>query len=202
MAADDVGDGNPSTGGEGGDDVGTGPLDDGPVATSLDDTGVPPNPSDGDPTDVPVLGLPDGRYLLVVDTTLSPGLPLQWEVNTAGGGATFAGQSLSLSQGSLLEPRELIGGIWQGMFSGQADAFTVVVQPLAIPGDANPVTGGELETTALDMSGGLGPDGTYYCGEVDGSIVAPLDVPLTGSTFALIPVAAGAAWPEVFAFGC
>jgi len=165
--------------------------DDGPVVTtSAPDTGPPPP-----------IGFPDGRYLLVLDTSLEPGLPFQWEVNAMQAANTFEGQSLSLDAFSQTTPRELIGGVWAAQATLEEDLLFVTVPPLQILGEANPVTGEELITSELFFDGyGLG-DGSY-CGTVEGTLNGPIPTPLTGSTFTLIPVPAGEAWPLEFPLEC
>ena len=159
------------------------------------DPDVPvPEPDTGDPTN----GLPEGRYLLVIDTVISPGTPLQWEVIGNSVAGTLSGQSLSLDISSLTEPRELVGGVWEASVAAQFDAMLPALQIL---GEANPITGGELITSPLKLVGTAVGDGSY-CGEVAGEVQSPLMVPLDGSTFTLVPVGDGQAWPVDFPLAC
>ncbi|MEM6992807.1 MAG: hypothetical protein AAF721_19990 [Myxococcota bacterium] len=178
--------------------VDTGPVDDGPDADDGPVTTTTPQPD----TDGPVVsGPPEGRYLLVGDFIVQPGLPLQWEVNITRDPDSFNGQSLSLSQGSSTEPRELIGGVWPATMTLSGAELTVVIPPLQILGEANPITGGEVISGEIVLNGRGGPDG-FYCGTLDGDLAEPVALPLTGSTFALIPVGPGEAWPLDFPLGC
>jgi len=177
------------------DDGGTDAADgtDGPE-TDTDPSVTIPEPDTGDPTN----GLPEGRYLLIVDTVISPGTPLQWEVIGNSVAGTITGQSLSLDVMSLTEPRELVGGIWEANVAAQFDAELPALQIL---GEANPITGAEIITGPLKLVGAALGDGSY-CGEVAGEVQQPIMVLLDGSTFALVPVADGQPWPVDFPLAC
>jgi hypothetical protein len=68
-----------------------------------------------------------------------------------------------------------------GQFSAEANGM--------IDGQANPVTGSDL-TVAISLEGSILSE-NIWCGTVNGQIIAPLMLPLDGSTFASIRVAPG-----------
>lgn len=151
-----------------------------------------------DTGDVPMVGPAPGRYLFVVDTVVQPGTPLQWEARITRDPDAMTGQSLTLDQGSTTSPRELIGGVWDAKFLVEADgSFTIGIVPLAIDGAANPITGSQIVTSELALQS-QGP----LCGSVMGQLTEPLPLELAGSTFALVPVGEGEAWPTDFPLGC
>ena len=162
-------------------------------------TGVMTTVGPIDTGDVPFVGPAPGRYLFVVDTIVAPGLPLQWEARIGRDPDTMTGQSLTLDQNSTTSPRELTGGVWDAKFLVEADgSFTIGVVPLAITGNANPITGSDIVTTEMAFES-AGP----LCGDlVAGDITQPLPLELLGSTFALIPLDEGDVWPVDFPLGC
>lgn len=135
-------------------------------------------------------------YLLALETTLAPGLPLQWVVRAAvtgpGGGSVFADfsfQPLSLDQGQTLVPREFAGSSldYSGVIINSFDgSFILDMGEFDAPGETNPVTGSDLTMQVVLTGNFLGP-GTL-CGTVDGELLAPIQIPLTGSTFAAIAI--------------
>ena len=55
-----------------------------------------------------------------------------------------------------------------------------------LPGEANPVSGSEL-TVEIEMAGILRSIG-FFCGTVEGSVVAPFSLALNGSTFGSVRI--------------
>ena len=186
-SSDGNGDGG-TTGSDGGDPTGA-------LTTAM----TSPTTVAPDTGDVPLVGPAPGRYLFVFDTVVQPGTPLQWEAWISREPDAMTGQSLTLGQGSTTDPREPIGGVWDAKFAVEPDgSFTIGVVPLAITGEANPITGSDVVTSemALESQGPL-------CGIlVAGELTEPLPLDLLGSTFALVPVGEGEPWPTEFPLGC
>lgn len=141
--------------------------------------------------------LPDlsGSFLLAVSTSISPELPMQFLITTrmnvdTMGNATLdlTMQPLALMQGHVTTPRTPIGEptdftgavISEGRF--EVDAGTV-----RVPGEANPVTGGDIAVNLLLKGTIISAD--FFCGDLEGELIEPLNAPLMGSRFAAVRLA-------------
>lgn len=158
---------------------------------------MPPPPPDVMPQGADI----SGDFLLAVSTVIAPSLPLQFvatnTVTTDEDGNTLLTaclQPLSLDAGKVNTPREPIGDplcyedlpIEDGKF--EIDAGVVMVT-----GMANPVTGGDI-VASLKMIGTI-LDSDFYCGEIQGDLMMPLESTLAGSTFAAVRLADPAELP-------
>jgi hypothetical protein len=75
-----------------------------------------------------------------------------------------------------------------GPFPVQANgAFRADMPGLAVPGAANPVTGGDILANVV-LEGSLCGDARSFCGTVTGNVSSPLPLDLAGSTFTLTRV--------------
>lgn len=179
-------------------------------STTIDvSTGEPPNPTTattGDPTD-PVVPMPSGEFLLAVSTVIDPGHPLQFIAQqnvTVEGDETIFWldlQPLALAQGQVTQPRTPVGDLvnFPGIPVVQSD-FELDAGTVAVPGEANPITGSDI-VAALVLRGSFISD-DFYCGEVDGEVTMPLNVALTGSTFAAVRIAGLDALPLDVTINC
>jgi hypothetical protein len=179
------GDGDPETGdGDGDPETGDGDGD--------GETGDGDGDGDGD-------ALPELTYLLAIETVLGPDLPLQFVLDVfnlvqTNDGVTgdFVLQPLSLAQGQTTpgecigEPLEYEGILFQSDFDG---SFVVDMGLVMISGEANPVTGSDMEATMVLHGQPVAPDA--MCGDMTGILMSPLEYDLAGSTFAAIPLAGG-----------
>jgi hypothetical protein len=178
------GDGDPETG-DGDPDAETGDGD--PDAETGDgDTGD----GDGDP-------ILDATYLLAIETSLGPDLPLQFVLDVLNlvetdGGATadLLFRPLSLNQGDIT-PGECVGEaiLIEDVSFDPAGNFVVDMGLVMVSGLANPITGSDIETTITLYGHTVQPDA--MCGDIEGMLVSPLEYDLSGSQFAAIPLAGG-----------
>lgn len=130
----------------------------------------------------------DGVYLVAVDTSVNPGLPLQFigdvtaELDATGNGTvsvTF--QPLSLDQGSTTLPREEVGDPITIDGDVTEYAFTLPFGETMITGAANPITGSDI-VADLSLEGSFRSENAW-CGTVTGMVLSPIQVPLDGSVF-------------------
>jgi hypothetical protein len=141
--------------------------------------------------------VPDATYLLAIETTLGPDLPLQFvldvfnSVHTNDGvTADLSFQPLSLDQGETT-PGECVGQplVLEDVSFDDYGNFVIDMGLVMISGETNPVTGSDIEATMI-LSGYLAaPDA--MCGDMQGILTSPLEYDLTGSQFAAIPLAGG-----------
>jgi hypothetical protein len=152
-------------------------------ATTAVDDGVDDGVDGGD--DGPMAPPPtSGMFLLAIDTVINPGLPLQYRVETK---ATVTDielvlQPLSLNQGETILPREPVGEALVASAIPVVDgAFEIDLGEVMIPGEANPITGSDIVAEVVLHGMFVSPDA--YCGTVTGTVIAPIQAPLDGSTF-------------------
>lgn len=137
--------------------------------------------------------LPDisGSHLLVISTTLSPDLPLQYDVTVVqtpnGGGALLdiSMQPLTLDVGSTTTPRLPLGAplVFDDVAVAADGSFSIDVGQLDIDGLTNPVTGSDATAQNVVLDGQLVSDDSW-CGTVSGDLTVPLMFDLGGTTFA------------------
>ena len=154
----------------------------------------------------------EGQYLLAVETTLGPGLPLQYileievtSIDPQGdmlADLRFSG--LTLDPGALLQPRELYGEelLYLDVPITAAGEFKVEMGEIFVPGPTNPITGSDV-TVELMIAGAV-VDAVTLCGFVEGMLTSPLNYDLSGSTFGALRVAGTdpASLPALFPFSC
>jgi hypothetical protein len=144
---------------------------------------------------VPPPGADDysGTFLFALETSLGPDLPLQFVTTIAytasaeGGGTmdvTF--QPLSLTQMMVLTPREFVGEpiTYEDIAVSPEGAFDIDMGLVMVTGEANPVTGSDIEATLI-VHGNMVDENTS-CGELEGMLMSPLEFNLAGSTFGAI----------------
>lgn len=145
------------------------------------------------------------QALLAVATFLDPQRPLQWHMVSEWEGDELVEvtlQSLSLDIGSTTSPRLLVGDPFVvETATGDTGEIAIAIEELFVPGVANPITGTEVVGEGVRMQGFVQLDGTA-CGVVMGMITAPIETSLGGSTFAITPIVALDALPDVVVAGC
>lgn len=162
-----------------------------------DDTGPGPLDLGGDP-------MPDGTFLLAIETILSPGLPFQGVVLVERSGDSTVDltlQWLSLDQGSTTVPREPLLPtyfFWRVPVAPDG-SFTWTMDAMMLPAAANPITGSDV---LADLVLEVVPAGSPYCGPVDGDVLSPIQVPLAGSTHALTAIPSAEELPLEFPVSC
>lgn len=144
-----------------------------------------------------------GRYLLALSTVVSYELPLQFLTeatltdNPDGGGGTLRLelQPLSLDQASTTSPREPVGEVIIVEVEVDADGlFSADLGTLMVTGEANPITGGDIVTTAI-LEGAI-KDEMFFCGGVTGMVTAPIPNNLEPSFFAVTRLPDNAVAPD------
>jgi len=136
-------------------------------------------------------GVLEFESLLAVSTVLAPDLPFQYIATSTWFGwpepdsLRLELQPLALGQGEVLTPRTPIGDpIVFEMIPVVDGTFAIDLGVHMVSGMANPVTGGDVTATLLLRGRLIGSD--FYCGEVEGDLISPLEASLTGSTFAAL----------------
>ncbi len=162
-------------------DTGSGPGTTTTVPGTSSSTTLPmPRPDLGGMQDI------DGTYLLAVAAIIDPGHPLQYiaRVQVSGGTMQLVLQPLSLAIGSTTEPRQPYGDpvAYEGILV-EGGCFTLDMGLVTAAGATNPITGSDI-TTTLVLEGCF--EGTFLCGTVSGFVSQPLQLDLTGSTFAAV----------------
>jgi hypothetical protein len=143
----------------------------------------------------------DGTYLLAVATIVDPGHPLQYFVRAqvVNGVMHVVMQPLSLDIGSTTAPRMAYGDpLVYGGIPVEAGCFTIDMGEVFAAGATNPITGSDLTATIV-LNGCF--EGTSWCGNVEGQVSMPLQLDLTGSTFAATE-AGFSMLPVDFPIGC
>jgi hypothetical protein len=158
-------------------DAGVGPGDSGPC--------VAPDPS--------TLG---GQYVFALSAVVDRTRPIVFSTEVSGGpqGLSFALQPLSAA-----DRRTPVGApVTVGPFPLSPDgAFHAELPTLVVGGEANPITGSEIEATVVldarfcDVAG-------FYCGTVTGNLSRPIPIDLAGSTFAMERISGGTPPPEPY----
>lgn len=192
----------PDTGGGGWGDAGSGGVAD--VTVSADSSGGWDASNDTGDSDAADAGLPDtttgpspwdGTWLLSVGTVIAPELPIQFTAQIAlapadagtGGTVHLTLQPLQTAPGKAT--REPVGApIEVDGVVDEAGVLTVDTGPQQVVGDANPVSGSDIQATLL-LTGTLWSE-TVICGAVDGSVTVPFEAPLTGSTWGAVRIEA------------
>lgn len=132
-----------------------------------------------------------GRYLFAVSAVIDPDHPLQWIADvvhdTSSGELTLTMQSLSLDVGSTNFPREPVGEAMVLSTGLSEDGrFGIETPEILVVGAANPITGSDIVGNLVIQGQVFGRE--LWCGDVFGEITQPLQLDLTGSTFAFEPI--------------
>lgn len=149
-----------------------------------------------------------GIYLLALETSIAPGLPLQFvadveaelDESTGDGPVNISFQPLSLEVGSMTEPREPVGDPIVVETTATGGSFMVDFGETNVTGMANPITGSDI-TANLALQGTIRGENAW-CGAVTGDVLSPIQASLEGSTFAAIRLADASERPEMFPVSC
>jgi hypothetical protein len=156
-----------------------------------------PETGDGDTGDGDGDSVPDATYLLGIETALGPDLPMTFVLDVFnlvqtndGATADFVVQPLSIDADGAT-PGECVGEplAYEGVVLDTDGNFVLDMGVVMISGEANPVTGGDIEATIVLHGHTVEPDS--MCGDLTGMLMSPLESDLDGSTFAAIPLAGG-----------
>jgi hypothetical protein len=152
----------------------------------------------------PTPGNLDGPHLLTLSISIAPTTPILalLELRTAefmgSVGVAFDAQPLSAA-----DRMTAVGDpISAGPFVVSGDGgFRASIAGLNILGVANPITGSDISADLVLIGNLCGPPAAL-CGQLEGTVTAPLDLSLTGSTFTLVPVDGTQALPEPPPINC
>jgi hypothetical protein len=136
------------------------------------------------------VGAPDGRidatYLLAVATVVDPAHPLQYVAQTrlSDGMLDLVLVPLSLAAASTTSPRLPHGEpLVYSNIAVEGGCFFLDMGEVFVAGETNPITGSDM-TAAIVLDGCF--EDASYCGTIDGEVIMPIALSLTGSTFAAI----------------
>lgn len=135
-----------------------------------------------------------GTFILGLDPSVNPGLPLQFIVtgtftpSPTGGSLNLEMQPLSLEPQQTTMPRLPVGDalIFNDIEVREDGSYDVDLGEVTVIGEANPITGSELVAT-LTMSGFI-QDENFICGLVNGTLTSPAELSLDGSTFGAVRI--------------
>jgi len=136
-----------------------------------------------------------GVFLVAIETSIAPGLPLQFvadvtstvDSSTGDGTLTIEFQPLALEVGSTTDPRDEVGPPIEVEADVVAGAYALVFGETTVTGEANPITGSDI-LADLVLEGTLRIDDAW-CGIATGDVISPIQAPLDGSTFAAVRLA-------------
>ncbi|XXY54100.1 hypothetical protein WME91_23510 [Sorangium sp. So ce269] len=147
---------------------------------------------------LPEAGAPDGDFLFSLSAYLNPQAPIVF-LSTLTSEARDGGLSISLSFQALeAADRKTPTGtaVDVGPYEVSADGqFIAELPTIVVPGNANPISGSELEAT-ITLSGALCAPTDFVCGDVTGTVTRPLSLDLKGSTFAMQRITDPDSYPE------
>jgi len=147
---------------------------------------------------VPEVGAVDGDYLLTLSAKLNAKQPIMFlaHLTTAAMGEGL-GFSMNLQPLAATDRKTPVGDAADvGPFQIEADgAFTADMPPLSVTGEANPITGSDIQADAT-LIGTFCAPAESLCGDVTGQAIASITVALDGSTFTLQKIADPASYPE------
>lgn len=146
------------------------------------------------PDAAPLAEIPDvsGSFLVGLATTVAPDLPLRFRfinemvVDTAGATLTTRVQPLAVATGMPVGNEIVVEGIAVNV----AGEFEIVLDPVAVAGQANPISGSDIEASIV-LAGRIRSE-ERFCGTVPmGSVTKPLVLDVTGSTWSAIRIGDG-----------
>lgn len=144
-------------------------------------------------------GFLSGAHFLTFSASLSPADPFVAALDFTRDGPTF---SFTIQPLAAIDRSTPVGSPSQhGPFPHDDAAWNAtLMSPLAIPGEANPVTGNPIVLDDLVFaSRRIDP---VICGSASGNLTQPAMISLDGSTFTLIPVTDLAPAPEPPPINC
>ncbi|HET6584985.1 MAG TPA: hypothetical protein VFG69_16125 [Nannocystaceae bacterium] len=186
----------------------TGTGDGGTTSGGTEESTGTAGSSSEEETGEPVLPDISGDHLLAVSIAISPETPLQYIatiVQTPDGDGALLDvelQRLTLNVGSTTDPRDPFGPpiVIDDVAVAADGTFSLSIPVLDVPGETNPITGGDAAAANVILDGTI-MDDDFFCGTMDGDLTAPLMVDLVGSTFAGTRLLLGNL-PNVFEWSC
>lgn len=80
-------------------------------------------------------------------------------------------------------------------------AWTVDLDPIAVPGAANPLTGSDIEADAA-LAGNVCGGSDFFCGDVTGNVTKPITLDLAGSKWTMAKLTTPNTAPESIFVDC
>ncbi|WP_437315608.1 hypothetical protein [Sorangium sp. So ce385] len=148
--------------------------------------GCPPEP-----------GAVDGEFFFNLSARISPRTPIVFvaglTTEASDGGVSF---SMTFQPLEAADRRTPTGpSVEVGPYALSEDGtFTAELPTIVVPGNANPISGGELEAT-ITLSGTLCEPADFVCGDVTGTVARPVNLNLKGSTFAMERITDPSSYP-------
>ncbi|WP_437997456.1 hypothetical protein WMF26_42880 [Sorangium sp. So ce185] len=148
--------------------------------------GCPPEP-----------GAVDGEFFFNLSARVSPRTPIVFVADL-----TTEASDDGLSFSMTFQPLEAADrrtptgpSVDVGPFALSEDGtFAAELPTIVVPGNANPISGGELEAT-ITLSGTLCAPADFVCGAVTGTVARPISLDLKGSTFAMERITDPSSYP-------
>jgi hypothetical protein len=133
----------------------------------------------------------DGQYVLALSAVIAPETPILFLTQVTGI-SDPPGVELELQPLSAADRRTPVGQpLTVGPIALSTDgAVHAELPPLIVSGEANPITGGEIEAQVTLDARFCGVS-DFYCGSVSGRVTLPVGLDLAGSTFAMERVQGG-----------
>ncbi len=144
-----------------------------------------------------------GTYLFALSMNIAPLTPFQFiaTVETdASGISSLELQPLTLEPGSVTSPRLPFGAPLVFTDIPVVDDSFEIKGTLDLAGPTNPVSGADT-TMSVTMPGTITGEGSI-CGTVEGQVIAPVPVALTGSTFAAVRIESSEMLPVEVVINC
>jgi hypothetical protein len=148
---------------------------------------------------LPAAGAADGDFLFALTAKTFPTKPIAFLATLT---TTAMGNDLSVSmriQPLAAADRKTPAGtpLEAGPYPVAADgSFVAALPQFSAPGEANPISGSELEAAA-SLTGTLCEPADFICGTVDGGLSKPIMLSLKDSTFAMVRITDPNSYPEL-----
>jgi len=155
--------------------------------------------------DPPAAGEADGDFLFALSATLAPNKPILGVVGiTTTDGANGTEMSVNLQPLSATDRKTAVGTADDfGPYALNADGTVAIeIASLITPGEANPITGSEINASDVVLGGQVCGVKDFYCGTVTGNVTKPLPLDLVGSTFTLERITTPGTYPEPPKINC
>jgi len=134
----------------------------------------------------------DGQYVFALSAVIQRETPILFLTQVTGV-ANPPSLQLMFQPLSRTDRRTPVGSpVTLGPFPLAADGtLHAELPPLVVSGEANPITGGEIEAQ-VTLDGRFCGGSDFQCGTVSGNVTRPIPLDLAGSTFAMERVPSGA----------
>lgn len=146
---------------------------------------------------LPEAGAVDGDFFFNLSAYLLPQAPIVFlaSLTTAAsdGGLSFSMTFQALEVADRRTPTGSPADV--GPYELSEDGtFTAELPTIVVPGNANPISGSELEAT-ITLAGTLCAPADFVCGDVTGTASRPVELDLKGSTFAMERITDPSSYP-------